>query len=330
MPNKYDWPQPLLNSLESCLEAEPDKRPTSAAVLARRLELATMNGVNELVRFRPGGWRDLASRSFPFAGACLMLSIAGLAPNLLTIILSLLFDATTEILNSELLSEHKLWVNVVILPIGFVVLFCVSLPAMAGFARVVRGRELPDWQAASRTAMSLAAWYAFVSFAGWSLCGVVYPVLDVFPLRHFFTPQASELTPTRFAEFFAYHLLLGLVTGSLVFLMVSVVTTRLLLPKLIQGVGSQETRLQLLRVGRGVDRYSAALGLFPPLALVIVALGGHTKDDSGLLVMLGIVGLFGFGLAVYLSPRIRQTVATLGVMLKSAQELIHSDDLPAN
>ncbi len=130
----------LREVLVRCLDPDPARRPATAGEMARELELCLRPATRDLVRPRPGGWRE-AVRRHPLLTAY----PAGLAPNVLASLFNIAYNRK-EIIDPwpaahAVFDTVMLAVNGFFFPLGML-LFAVAIwPVMRGLRRAGRQRR---------------------------------------------------------------------------------------------------------------------------------------------------------------------------------------------
>ncbi|HET6572162.1 MAG TPA: protein kinase, partial [Fimbriiglobus sp.] len=125
----------LREVLLRCVDPDPDRRPVDAGEMARELELCLRPATRDLVRPRPGGWREVVRRH-----PLLTAYPAGLAPNILASLFNISYNRS-EIIDhwpaaAAVFQTVMLAVNGLFFPLGML-LFAVAIwPVARGLRRL--------------------------------------------------------------------------------------------------------------------------------------------------------------------------------------------------
>src|SRR5262245_24742261 len=142
----------------------------------------------------------------------------------------------------------------------------------------VASLSLEELQRARQRCLNLGSRFWSVIFTLWVSTGIVYPLLTL-NFRHDGWLRAC-------AQFFTAQLLHGLIASSVTFLVVTLVTTRSLFPRLGRASADVDARQRLPALDALVDRQAAILALISPISLVALALFNRRDSKELSLVLL--------------------------------------------
>ena len=292
----------LREVLLHCLDPDPARRPADAGEMARELELCLRPATRDLVRPRPGGWRELVRRH-----PLLTAYPAGLAPNVLASLFNISYNRV-EIIDhwpaaAAVFDRVMVAVNGVFFPLGMI-LFAVAMQPVARGLRQVN--ELGRDEAASlrRRCLRLGGIAAGVCAGCWLVAGVVWPAV----LRIVAGPPPQGLE--AYFHFVASLAVCGLIAAAYPYFVVTFLAVRVLYPALLGPCGpGPSDGAALRRVGREMLWYRAAAVAVPMAA--VAALAGMGEMNPFAVAVLSVTGLVGTFLAFALEGRIRSDLAAL-------------------
>ncbi len=321
----------LREVLVRCLDPDPARRPATAGEMARELELCLRPATRDLVRPRPGGWRE-AVRRHPLLTAY----PAGLAPNVLASLFNIAYNRK-EIIDPwpaahAVFDTVMLAVNGFFFPLGML-LFAVAIwPVMRGLRRAgrQRGPLAPRADAEARTrsarttlpprgngplspdeatrlrlrALRLGGTAAGICVGCWLVAGVIWPAV----LRAVAGPPPQG--PEAYLHFVASLAVCGLIAAAYPYFVVTFLAVRVLYPALLGPAGpGPADGPALARVGRELGWYRVVAAGVPLAAVAALAWRGATNPFA--VAVLSVTGLAGTLLAYVLEGRTRADLAAL-------------------
>lgn len=304
-------PEYLEGVVSRCLMPEPQDRYSAASVLARSLD-----GCRELRRIQ----RELPSAGpitrlamkYPFSmlvAFAVLPHVLGSAVNFSYNELRIAGDLTPT--QNTVFLRTVLAYNLVVYP--FCLWACYRLVAPVWRAWRDRGTEHstacqePTWS--RRRALSLPLWMVVLACVGWLPGGILFPIA----ISYFDGPLDSSM----FARFFVSFTLSGLIALTYSFFGLEFVVLRILYPYFwpnvrdIQQVIGQEirphdTRLKVFQLLAGVIPLAGAF--------LLVAVGPEVSSGRSfriLLTSLIVLGMVGFGVAMWVNQVLSMTLAVL-------------------
>ncbi len=321
----------LREVLVRCLDPDPARRPATAGEMARELELCLRPATRDLVRPRPGGWRE-AVRRHPLLTAY----PAGLAPNVLASLFNIAYNRK-EIIDPwpaahAVFDTVMLAVNGFFFPLGML-LFAVAIwPVMRGLRRAGRQRgplapraDAEDRSRSERTtlpprgngplspdeatrlrlrALRLGGTAAGICVGCWLVAGVIWPAV----LRAVAGPPPQG--PEAYLHFVASLAVCGLIAAAYPYFVVTFLAVRVLYPALLGPAGpGPADGPALARVGRELGWYRVVAAGVPLAAVAALAWRGATNPFA--VAVLSVTGLAGTLLAYVLEGRTRADLAAL-------------------
>jgi serine/threonine protein kinase len=292
----------LREVLLRCLDPDPDRRPATAGEMARELELCLRPATRDLVRPRPGGWRE-AVRRHPLLTAY----PAGLAPNLLASLFNIAYNRK-EIIDPwpaahAAFDTVMLAVNGFFFPLGMLLFALAIWPVMRGLRRT--GRLTPDEATRLRLrTLRLGGTAAGICVGCWLVAGVIWPAV----LRAVAGPPPQG--PAAYLHFVASLAVCGLIAAAYPYFVVTFLAVRVLYPALLGPAGpGPADGPALARVGRELGWYRVVAAGVPLAAVAALAWRGATNPFA--VAVLSVTGLAGTLLAYVLEGRTRADLAAL-------------------
>ncbi len=305
-----DVPDYLEAVVSRCLMPRPEDRYTNAGVLARSLD-----GCRELRRIQrelppPGPITQLAMRH-PFA----LLVAYALLPHILGSVVNISYNAL-QIAGDLSPSQNTVFLrlvlayNLIVYPFCFWACYRLVAPVWRAWRdRGIEHQECPEPTWSRRRALSLPLWAVGIACLGWLPGGILFPLA----ISYFDAPLDLSL----FGRFIISFTLSGLIALTYSFFGVEFVVLRVLYPYFwpnvrdIQQVISQEIRPQ----DRRLKLFQLLAGIIPLSgAFLLVAVGPEVSSGRGfrlLLTGLIVLGMVGFGIAMWVNQVLSATLAVL-------------------
>jgi len=278
------------------LQADADKRYSSAGELARQLDLCRKPRARELL-YPQLGWRTWVRRH-----PLLAIYPMALLPNMVASWLSIQYnDAAIVAKYPEVAGTFRLLqtvVNGAFFPIGVILFGILIWPV----ARGLRGASLEELPRLRRRCLQLGPGSVLVCLWAWVLAGVIFPVT-----LHF---AGQGLSVNSHLHFFASQTLCGLIAVTYPQFCISFLAVRALYPALLPTAAlSTEDSARLRWLDRSLGWFLILAASVPMLAIGLLAIiGSENRPAMG---ALSAVGLAGFGLAYQLTTAIRADIAAL-------------------
>jgi len=302
--------------LRKCLAPDREDRFASADELARALFLCLHPAAMRLLTPPRRGWRKLV-RAIPLIAVLLV----ALIPNAVAGVFNYAYNQ--EAIANQLASSGaegakaafwntQLIINLIAFPVGVALLAALTW----GVARHIdqdedHGAPIEDGQFARdrARALRLGEYAAIIGACEWAIAGFAYPLSMRFLL--------GEFPPSHMVHFFLSLTLCGLIAATYPFFLVSFLSVRVFYPALLRKNLAAETDSQtLVAMGKKTGVFLLASAVVPALGVLsCVTLelaggaGGHVHTIA--LVVLSLLGAFGFGLTFWLYRRLQADLAAL-------------------
>ncbi len=290
--------------LIKCLQADPERRYTTARELAADLRLCLHPEARQLLQPAKGSWvMRLRRLAMP------VLLAAVLGPNLPTAIFNYIYNRNHIMQrfpdSYELFWNTQTIINSIAFPIGIAFVLALVWPV----ARAVRrgnedegGGKLSLSQLRHRS-LRLGHYIAIFAIAEWSLAGMAYPVA-----MHL---GGVQLTLADNVHFFSSLLLCGMVAAAYPFFFTTAFTVRCLYPAFVEPFHMRTEDVADLD---GLQRWGwvyLVLGLLVPMLAVVlmVTLGG--EQHRAMLAVISGSSVAGFVLLVGLTRYLQLTLNKL-------------------
>ena len=317
-----DCPAGLEEVLLLALAPERDDRFENAGQFARQLELCLRPRTQELFRPKRSAWRFVVRRF-----ALVSLALAALVPNLSLSGINYYYNLN-EILGRPPYNSIKAQfdnvmvptVNLIVYPAGIAILCYLAWLVSRSVKKVGRGVAvtLPELTSVRRRCLHLGEYVAWVCIYGWLVTGLVLPLWIDYALRK------PGLDTELLAHFMASHLLCGMIASTVSFFLVTFIAVRCMYPALIQvDLDDASAAADLARLGRRVSYYFGCAVLSPVLAVILLAL--RSDAERAFFLIMGVVGLIGFGVAFQLARVIQGDLAALLLAVTPTGQSLNAD-----
>lgn len=306
-----DVPEYLEGVISRCLMPKPEDRYTNASVLARSLD-----GCRELRRIQrelpPAGPVTRLAMKYPFT----VLVAFAVLPHVLGSVVNISYNEL-QIAGDLTPSQNTVFLrlvlayNLVVYPFCLWACYCLVAPVWRAWKD--RGTEHstacqePTWS--RRRALSLPLWMVVLACVGWLPGGVLFPIAI-----SWFDPPVDFSLFSRFVISFTIS---GLIALTYSFFGLEFVVLRILYPYFwpnvrdIQQVISQEIRPHDMRL----KVFQLLAGVIPLAgAFLLVAVGPEVSSGRSfrlLLTGLIVLGMVGFGVAMWVNQVLSMTLAVL-------------------
>jgi serine/threonine protein kinase len=305
-----DVPVYLDGVVARCLSPLPEQRYVHARVLA-----SSLDGCRELRRIhrelpKAGPITQLALRH-PFG----MIVAFAILPHVLGSLVN--FSYNEQQIATDLSPEQKriflrvvLAYNLIVYPFCLWACFSLIAPVWRAWRNIRDGRLAPqDPSTTRKQALALPLWMVLLACLGWLPGGILFPAL----ISWFDAP----LEPGLYGRFFISFTLSGLIAITYSFFGLEFVVLRVLYPGLWpdvrdvhqivgQEIHPQDRRLKLFQLLAGVIPLAGAF--------LLVAVGAEVSGGRSfrlLLTSLIVLGMVGFGVAMWVNQALSQTLSVL-------------------
>jgi hypothetical protein len=293
--------------LLDCLQADPERRPASAAEVESRLRLCLHPDAQRLLTPRSRSWQQLALR-WPTASIVLVPLLVNAAGAAFNTAYNL-----AEVVPSG--AEAPFWrvqiiINGIAFPIGIAVLVVLASPlrrSLSGKASDQPARGDQNQQARLRT-LAMGHLVAVVGIVEWIIAGMLYPAL-----MHW---AGAPLAAHHYLHFMVSLTLCGMIAATYPFFGVTALAVREFYPRLLPAEPPGEPdAARLAQLSRRTWGYLILAASLPMLAVVVLVLIGSERGRLALGI-LGAGSLLGFGLIFYLARAIQVDLATLSWLVQ--------------
>jgi hypothetical protein len=208
-------------------------------------------------------------------------------------------------------------VNLVAYPLGVGVLIALAWPVARSVGHVARGLPPPTGEGMydlRRRCLGLGDLVAAVSLAEWVATAIVFSIW-----LSLVAPGNLSAATAQYLHMTCSQILCGMIAATLAFFCVAYVLVSAFYPILAppEISGMQDT-VSLEKLARRVGRYFAGTVISPFLAVILLAAIQTDIVNKDVLsaqrkfaVILGVLGLVGFGLAYTLAGAIRRDISAL-------------------
>jgi len=307
-PLPADCPPGLQGILERCLHPDPAARWQSGEELARRLELCTKPGVQQLLHPDPDSWR-VRLRKF----AVPIVVLATIVPNALAGRWNLLHNEREVI---EHLSDVRpafdrivLVVNSIAYPVGLALAAVLAWIIQRGIRRLRRGKIAPaQLRFLESLCLRLGHYAGLIGVIEWTIAGIAYPISIQLVAGHF--PLHA------WVHFFASLFLCGLVAAAYPFFAITLFSLRVLYPALLEADPSRVgDEASLNRLGVLMPRYLVTAALLPLMAIALLIVAPQVWPELGIqgqlsMSVLSVGGGIGYALIFWLYRQLQADLQT--------------------
>lgn len=277
-----DLPEGLADVLTKALTGDRDQRYTSAAEMARQLDLCLKPRSRRLLLPAPG-WRTWVARH-----PMLSLFTVGLVPNILAALFSIEYNGTNLVEKYPAISAmfHRLILilNGVFFPLCVALFGWILWPV----ARGLRRAAIPESELAAlrRRCVFLGPLSVAVCLWAWVAAGVIFPLA-----MHL---GVHDLPANFHLHFLASQTLCGLIAVSYPQFGVTFLALRALYPRFVPNATLSAPDLaDLRRIDRIQSVFLMLAASIPMLAVGLLAsIGGESRFVLGILSAVGLLGFF--------------------------------------
>ncbi|MEZ6121675.1 MAG: serine/threonine-protein kinase [Planctomycetaceae bacterium] len=319
-----DVDRQLLSILKRCLQPELAERYQSAAELAQDLALCLQPRVAALLQGTTSGWRRWAIQH-PL-GAFLLASVC---PHIPPSLFNFQFnDREIRIQLADAVQTFEkiaVTVNLVAFSIGFALCIRYCQPVSQRIRQLMRpspfvprsGNVPPldvnpagdEWTATSVARLRALRLSRFVTVLGiieWMIAGLVYPIA--------LQRLTKDLQTWWYGHFLISLIICGLIAAAYPFFLTATLAVRAFVPVLLRGhpiTGADRRQLHRLSVQSAWSLYLA--GGVPAAGTLVLLLTQNTttSHSSSALLVLSVLGIFGFAFALSLSRTLQADIEAL-------------------
>jgi hypothetical protein len=290
---------------------------------ARRYQFATeladaLEGVAELESLQAELPSFGRATSFAVRHPFLALMILAMVPHLLGSIVNISYNALRIV--SELTPHQQatfqhlvLGYNLLAYPAGLAAVCALVSPVLGSWRKLRQSQSVSTDEAAGcrRRVVAFPLWVVALSFLGWLPGGFLFPLgLHLF---------AEPVTMPTFGHFVISFTMSGLIALTYAYFGVEFVSLRVLYPEFLVGASNPRNtaRRELRNVGGRLRSFQVLAGVIPLFgAVLMLAVGPDEFPDNYLtfrllVTLLIALGMMGFGLAVFASLVLTQTLNVL-------------------
>jgi serine/threonine protein kinase len=299
-----DAPPALLPILLKCLDPDPKRRYAEPDELARQLLLCLHPEVERLLWRRPTGWLAWSLR-FPLFAIFLCV----LPPNIILSALNIAYNARAVAQGwaPDLFDKQVTIVNLVAYSLGIALFLLYAIP----FSRTIRAVRLGEREPAPAATLigktlALGPFAAWVTVVMWTCCGVVFPVWTHLAV--------GDGHVARYGHFFLSQVVCGILAGLFDYFLFTYLALRVWIPATISRTDvSPQAVEDLHRVPWRTRTLAGVYAAMPSACLLLLSFGDVRARFPFL--ALGIIGLLGFVVIVWLSREIQRNAAALRIAL---------------
>lgn len=274
-----DSPPGLDQVLLRCLAPVAADRPATGGELARQIELCLRPRARKLLRPRPNEWPHRLRR-----WALTWLVLAGIVPNAIVSALNIAYNSKAiDPMDPVLLVA----INAGAYLVGIGVLTFIGRQVVR--AGRERGADSPDdvkrIARLRRRSLVLGDYVFWVSITAWIGTGIVIPIW----LKWL---KGAEAPPdTMHVHFMASTTLCGLIAATLSFMLITLLSLRLVYPQFLQDGGDVGDTGHLTRLARRISVFMAVSVAVPFLSIILLAvIDTQVKWVIGVTAGVGLVG----------------------------------------
>lgn len=314
-------PQAIVEVLVKCLEPDPENRHSSAAELARELDLCLQPRAQSLLRVR-GKLQSLIKRH-PVTTTLGL----GLLPNIVLSVLNIVYNwnqivgELSPAAQQLFFGSQILAVNSFAFSVGLGYIFATRWKLFRTLGRLVRGEKVepPPSIQLVRLCLKLGAATAVVSVALWTISGFTFPTW-----MRFGVDGPSQLSAGQYMHFVISAMLCGLIAATQSYYVITFLSVRICYPWLLKARPADARELpelaNLVRLGRVVLGITV---LVPFLALGALLLNDVQRAEIGAIAA---TGFFGCALAYLLDLAIRADLAALAAAINPGSDALLAGD----
>ena len=301
-----DTPRLLAETLGACLAPDPANRPPTGRNLARRLQICLDPRARELLVPPTRGWRPWARR-FPVTA---VLAVA-MVPNVLLSVLNILWNLQVAAGGQwEEFQDQVSVINAVMYTIGIGLCVRWLWPLIQSTRRRRRGETLTaeDRSRVRLKTVVLGDRLAVLIAVLWAISGVVFVVWEA-------AQQGGQVSSEVTFSFIVSLALFGILAATQCFFGDNHVLAAALLPELVRpGDEDVASARAFERLATRTWIYFAACTAVPFLSIITLAL--MPLGNQLAFLSLGVLGMAGFGMTIWLGVEIRRDLEALARALR--------------
>ncbi len=301
-----DAPPALHPTLLRCLERDPADRFATPGELSRQLLLCAHADVQRLLWQPISPWLRWTTY-LPL----LALFLIAIVPNVVLSGLNIAYNqhAVARGWAPDLFDEQVGIVNLVVYSLALALIYGLGAPVTRGIARRRRGAAISESHAALAQRLLNRAWQAAsATLVLWTCCGVVFPVWT-----HW---VAGDAQLSRYGHFFLSQLVCGVIAALLVYFLMTFVSLRAWLPVILAPTDiAPDLAQRLAELPRRLRWCFVLYALMPSLCLLLLPFG--SLEFRFPFLALGLVGLGGLVLILWMMREIERDAAALRIVLSS-------------
>jgi len=301
-----DTPQLLAETLRDCLAPDPADRPPTGRNLARRLRICLDPRARALLVPPTHGWRRWARR-FPVTA---VIAVA-LVPNVVLSVLNILWNLQVAAGGRwEAFQDQVSVINAVMYSVGIALCVKWLWPLIQGTRRKRRGVALT---AEGRSFVRLQSALlgdrlAVLITILWAVSGVIFVVWQA-------VQQGGYVSGEVIFSFTVSLLLFGILAATQCFFGDNHVLSAALLPDfVVPGDEDAASADAFDRLAKRTWFYFAACTAVPFLSTIVLAL--HPSGHQMAFLSLGVLGMLGLGMTLWLGVEIRRDLEALARALR--------------
>lgn len=324
LPN--DLPEGMKEVLLDCMSPDVEQRPKSADDLARQLSLCLQPHAQQLLRPKGFGWRQIV-RIFP----AITLSLAALVPNIALSIFNILYnvDAIWKLLNDQKLIDF-FWsvmvgsVNTAAYTVGLALAVGMAVPVIKAIWQLRLGKSVDSARlpAIRRRCLSIGNIVSWIVIALWVASGIGIPLG-----LEYGSSSPAGLPWNIYLHLFVSQVLCGLIAATLTFFLTSFVCVRSFYPYLLRADSIVPEDADALRALERRVWIQFGLSVSVPIvAMLVIAIASLPESLQWVQVVIGVVGLGGFGFAFWMLRTIQADINALLTTVGPPRDALSSSD----
>jgi serine/threonine protein kinase len=324
-----DLPAGMEEVLLSCLSPDVEKRPASAGVMARQLDICLQPRAQRLFRPRPGTIRRLMQRF-----AIITIVLGGVVPNAFCSVFNTVFNIGFLLNHFSKAEQTMFWrvqigaINGIAYAGGTALGLYLFWPVIkAVMARLGTGTpsESEELLRVRRRSLWCGDYVSWITLGLWIVSGFAFS-LGLMSVGDYSPDKAKY-----YFYFFLSQIVCGLIASTQTFFFLTFVSVRVLHPLLVQPERSQVDEVKdLLRLEARAPWYLGVAVIAPFLAfitLALIELPGAGKICNIVMALIGVAGSFlAYGLMRTTQRDIAALVATLDPERTASQSSSASSD----